>query len=100
MAKPKHPRRTKAQWVKLIEDKQHSPLSIEAYCQQHHLSVSNFYVWRTRLKQSPINTLPQHSRPTANDWRPIDLPPPAQAAPSWDIELDLPGGMMLRMRTV
>lgn len=81
MAKPKHPRHTKAQWAKLIKDK------------QHHLSVSNFYVWRAWLNTPETTTL------TDKDWLSIDLSPPVSAKPSWDIELDLPGGMMLRMRS-
>ncbi|MEI5639959.1 MULTISPECIES: IS66 family insertion sequence element accessory protein TnpA [unclassified Pseudoalteromonas] len=38
---PKH--RTAEQWQQLIEQHTQSGLSVRAFCQEHHLSVTTFY---------------------------------------------------------
>lgn len=43
------PRRSRAQWQTLIEQAEHSALSISAFCHAEDLSLSSFYQWRKRL---------------------------------------------------
>lgn len=42
------PRRSRAQWQTLIEQAEHSALSISDFCHAQDLSVSSFYQWRKR----------------------------------------------------
>lgn len=89
--------RNATQWANLIESQKQSDLNIKEYCQQNSLTTSNFYAWRKRLKVS--NNTPQLN--VATDWLPIDLnpaaPSPTSNANTWDIELHLPNGVILKM---
>lgn len=99
-------RRTKAQWETLIQGKSDSNLTIGQYCKHHRVTVSSFYAWRNKLKKQPaiINTpiAANHN----DDWLPIKLPlttpstsPSTASTSAWDIELDLPGGATLRIKS-
>ncbi len=89
--------RTTAQWQKFIEEQKQSGLNIKAFCQQHALPTSAFYGWRKRLKAA--NNTPKLNVTT--DWVPVDLTPAAPTSTSdantWDIELHLPNGVILKM---
>ncbi|MEI5638313.1 MULTISPECIES: IS66 family insertion sequence element accessory protein TnpA [unclassified Pseudoalteromonas] len=47
---PKH--RTAELWQQLIEQHKQSGLSVRAFCQEHHLSVTTFYDRRAKLKEN------------------------------------------------
>ena len=85
-------RRTRQQWQQLINEQPDSGLTIYDYCQQQHLNVSGFYLWRKKLAAESENV-------SAADW----LSLPAADLPShtgdWQIELLLPGGVTLRMNS-
>ena len=98
---------TPKQWQTLIQEFDKSSLTVKAFCQQHKLSVSSFYLWRNRFGQpssavisSQSNLLNDNHSPNWLKLSPEEPSPPASAAPStpWDIELTLPAGLMLRMR--
>lgn len=98
MAKPRSPRRTKAQWIKLIENKRHSALSINEYCKQNQITVSRFYAWNSKLNKQ-LHGEPSDASGSENDnWLPISLSSPSPTQLTWDIELTLPGGMTLSMK--
>mgnify|MGYP000613266978 CR=1 FL=1 len=97
MTKLKPARLTRTQWEKLIEDKAESPLTIEKYCKQKQVTVSSFYAWRTRLKKAQII---KSSNKVPDEWLPISLPASlTQEKSRWDIELALPSGITLRMKS-
>lgn len=98
MTKPK-PRRTKAQWAKLVQDKSDSNLTIEQYCKQHQVTVASFYAWRAKLKKQSANDNANIAALPNDDWLPIKLSSPTPSASVWDIELDLPRGVTLRMKS-
>ena len=85
-------RRTRQQWQQLINEQPDSGLTIHNYCQQQHLNVSGFYLWRKKLAAESENV-------SAADW----LSLPAADLPGhtgdWQIELLLPGGVTLRMNS-
>ena len=89
--------RSTSQWQALIEEQKQSSLTIKEFCRQQDITTSGFYGWRKRLKES--NNASQLNSST--DWLPIDLnpaePSPASNANTWDIELHLPNGVVLKM---
>jgi len=95
----KYTRRSEAQWRKLIENFEHSNLTLEAYCQHHKIASSGFYSWRKRF-ENEVNT--QTSAESL-----IDITPQLSASslsPSikpennaWQVELELGRGCTLRI---
>ena len=91
--------RSADQWRTIFSEFHQSELSITAFCQQQHIATSNFYTWRKKLG------VPLHSSlaSSTSNWHAIE---PVAAAPatlpgdtlSWDLELSLPGGTVLRLR--
>jgi putative transposase len=82
-------KRTRAQWQRFIEEQPSSGLTITEYCQQHQLTVSGFYNWRKKLseQESPVH-----------DWLSYSAPDSVAAKQAhWQMELELPGGLMLRV---
>lgn len=83
-------RHTTEQWQHFIDEQPQSGLTVKAYCAQRNITVSGFYLWRKKLAK-PSAT----SEPDAN-W--LSLTPAASAErDNWQIELSLPGGVVLRM---
>ena len=48
--RPRDPRKEQ-QWRRWILQWQHTGLSIRDFCARHHLSLSNFYVWRRQIQR-------------------------------------------------
>ena len=86
-------RRTREQWQVMVDKQAESELSVSEFCAQHALTVSNFYLWRKKLHDD--------SQPFAkqDNWLAFDMPASGNqnAGPTWEIELALPGGVVLRM---
>ncbi len=86
-------RRTREQWQRLVDKQAASELTVSEFCAQHALTVSNFYLWRKKLSDD--------SQPFAqqDNWLAFDMPVSAEKEPggAWEIELALPGGVVLRM---
>ena len=93
-------RRSHAQWREIFLQFQASSLSAAAFCKQQGIAYGSFLRWRQRV-DAPTSCPAQVS---ADDWLPIQLAAGAEddspAARGWDIELALPGGVQLRMRTL
>lgn len=89
-------KRTAAQWQQIFDEQQQSGLAVKHYCELHHLTLSNFYLWRKKLTNSK-------PKPTAQtdeqNWQEIALPEfPSPDTQVWLIELNLPNGVTLKMR--
>ena len=86
-------RRTRAQWQELVDKQAESELSVSEFCTHHDLTVSNFYLWRKKLSDDSQSLAPQ------DNWLAFDMPARANqnAGSTWEIELALPGGVVLRM---
>lgn len=89
------PRRTRSDWESLIAEQKASGLTIEQFCRQYELTQSNFYLWRKRLSQPIQKKATQTDQTTP--WLQVAVPD-TNPTPTWDIELDLPNGVTLRMR--
>jgi putative transposase len=86
-------RRTREQWQALIDEQAESELSVSEFCAQYDLTVSNFYLWRKKLSND------SQSLTKPDNWLAFDIPASAEKEPggAWEIELALPGGVVLRM---
>lgn len=93
-------RRNKAEWQRLIEEQAASDLTQKAFCERLDIAPATFGYWKRKLRaeapsrsEEPAEAL----RVSLDDW--IELAAPVSARPSgWHIELDLGGGLCLRLR--
>lgn len=99
MAKAKRIRRTQSEWRSLLREKENSDLTIGDFCKQNKIAVSSFSRWQTRLnKQKTSSASDVENHPTDN-WLPLSSPPSKPEDANWAIELALPGGVTLRMKS-
>lgn len=80
-------RRTPEQWQAIIERQANSGQSASRYCDTHQLSYAVFSKWRRKLALAEPAPL--------IDLSTLVMSPQVQR---WDVELDLGGGVTLRMR--
>ena len=74
---------TPDQWQAIIKQWQASELSAAAFCQQHDVVYHNFLYWRRKL-----------GKPVSHKLVPVVPDLPLSVAD--DIELALPGGLLIR----
>ena len=86
-------RRTREQWQRLVDKQAESELTVSEFCAQHALTVSNFYLWRKKLSDDREPFAQQ------DNWLAFDMPASGNQSidSAWEIELVLPGGVVLRM---
>ncbi len=85
------PRRSRADWERLMEQYEAGGLKQRVFCEQHGIGYSTFYYWRKQLR---------HSTPIKNHSEPLlELPMlPVDEHPDWRVELDLGRGVVLRLK--
>ena len=92
-------RRTKTEWQRLIDEQAAGDLSQKAFCEQVGVPLSTFGYWRRKLRleaSAGSEGASGRSSVSLEDW--IELPAPVRGALSgWLIELDLGGGLCLRL---
>ena len=91
-------RRTATEWRHLIARAEQSELTIAAFCRAEGITTASFYTWRKRLHAEvcPEVVSTGEEPPDFLDLGALGTSP-AQAE-GWDIELDLGGGAILRLR--
>lgn len=77
---------TAERWAALIAQQQASGMSIDAFCRRHHLAASTFFVWRRKLGEQETPTF-------------VELTREAEPAAGSAIELVLPGGVVVHVRS-
>ncbi len=84
--------RSREQWQRLIDEQHSSELTQRDFCQQNKIAVSSFCNWKRRLSQK------EAAKPSTEDSTWLSLPEQL-FSPSgiWKIELDLGGGICLRL---
>lgn len=91
-------RRTGADWQAVISRAERSALSTAAFCAAEGISTASFYLWRKRLRASdPPQGDVGEEAPEFLDLGQLSRPAKTDAA-SWDLELDLGDGVVLRLR--
>lgn len=85
-------RRSREQWQCLIDEQHNGELTQREFCQQNSIAVSSFCNWKRRLSQE------EATNPSTEDTRWLSLPEQLLPSPgNWRIELDLGGGLCLRL---
>ena len=90
--KSRRPRRSTAQWQMLIDQWQHSGLSMQAFCKVNNLAYQSFCNWKTKLA-SVAHTDQADTTPAFIDLS--KMTPPSQT--SWQITLKLADGIELQL---
>ena len=89
-------RRTEAEWRAILERFEKSGLSVSAFCRRAKLPRNSFTQWRRRLAGS------SGPSPAFVEWIPPSGAAEAEAeeapARGAELELSLPGGVVLRWR--
>ena len=92
-------RRSAAEWRNLIGQQQESGVSQKAFCKLNDICLSTFSLWKRKLTQPDV-TPPSQQSVAAPEW--VELPPNLDSAvpeqSKRDLELELPGGVILRIR--
>jgi hypothetical protein len=91
-------RRTQGQWKALLERQAASGQSIEAFCRSESITTASFYRWRKQLSeaQGGVEMSLSDSSPAPAF---VDLGALGDGGGgSWELELSLGGGMVLRLR--
>ena len=88
-------RRSRDQWRELLRRFEHSGQSGEDFCREHGLTLSRFAHWRRRLAEPASGRGAVTGSPLF-----VELGPPQTGASggSWDVELELGAGVILRLR--
>ncbi len=84
-------RRRAEQWKDILERYESSGLSIKAFCGAESISTASYYRWRHLLGKAGKRA------PAIEGTSFIELGP-LEGRPAWDIELELGGGLVLRLR--
>ena len=80
-------RRSAAEWRSIMARYEASGLSGEGFCEAEGIGKSAFWRWRRRLANGE-----------AGAGKAVFVELAGDPAPSWDAELDLGGGVVLRVR--
>ncbi|WP_422452199.1 MULTISPECIES: IS66 family insertion sequence element accessory protein TnpA [unclassified Endozoicomonas] len=87
------------QWQQIIDQQIASGLSQKAFCQTQNISLATFTNWKRKLRDNDNTDSFDIAQASAPEW--VEVPngltePPASL--NWQLELELPGGVILRMR--
>jgi hypothetical protein len=86
-------RRNAEQWSGLLDRFEQSGQTLEQFCAEHDLGLSTFGRWRKRLRRQVVP-----APKSATDALFVELSRDVSASQLWDVELQLGGGMCLRVR--
>ncbi len=99
MTRPRHNiRRSDKAWLAIFARYENSGQSQRDFCKAEGVALSTFLRWRRDLGPGvagPSAATKQDSAPASSPFVELITPTPAQ---SWTIELELPGGCVLRLR--
>jgi len=86
-------RLSKEQWQALISEQQNSTMNQSEFCRTKGLCLATFYNWRRKINNTGKSIVEPNPQ-----W--VELPAASQptSPQTWDIELELPGNITLRMR--
>ena len=93
-------RRTAAEWSEIFARFDRSGLSRDQFCEKENIRVVTFARWHTRLHApKPRTAAPKSkSKSPATSTPFVEMSPPRPTPVPWSVELELPGGYILRLR--
>ena len=87
------------QWQQIIDQQIASGLSQKVFCQTQNISLATFTNWKRKLRGDTDIDATDTIQASGQEW--IELPTElseSAVSSNWHIELELPGGVTLRMR--
>jgi len=93
--------RTKEEWSEIFDHYAESRLSRDEFCKREHIQAASFARWHRRLRSPRLRSkvAPTKSNSQSKKESFVELAPPSPEPATWSIELELPGGCILRMRS-
>ena len=79
-------RRSPEEWESILKDFEDSGMSLASFCAERGISPKTASSWRRRLRQDP------------GDGAFVPIRAPEPSTPGWEVELELGGGAVLRLR--
>jgi len=95
MKRRRRTRRTAAQWQELVERFERAGQSRGRFCAAHGLALSTFDLWRRKLRGAAAV---REEVPEAVFVELSGRPETERGASSWEVELELGAGVVLRVR--
>lgn len=93
-----HVRRTEQQWREIFARYESSSDTQSAFCKAEGIALASFMRWRDQLGLTVAKRRAAPSRSTSPAVSPFVELTPASSGKAWSIELELPGGCVLRVR--
>lgn len=97
MGKAIRVRQGDAYWRKAIARQESSGLSVLAFCRRERINAGTLYGWRSRLRTEPRKAPRELGAAEPSDGF-IDLGAFRESDASWEIRLELGGGVVLQLR--
>ena len=98
MSQPRtHVRRSASEWKAILARYEISHQSQRDFCRSEGVALASFLRWRRRLGAQAVTTPTAVSRSSGHEDF-VELTHRAAETP-WSIELELPGGCILRIRS-
>ena len=91
-----HVRRSASDWQSILARYERSDLSQRDFCRSEGVALASFLRWRQRLGMQSVRRAASTPDVPRDDFVELAMP---HAAPSWSIEIELPGGCILRLRS-
>lgn len=93
--------RTAEEWSEIFDNFDESRLSRDEFCKREHIQAVSFARWHRKLRgpqrRSRVSTPKTDAKITKESF--VELTPPSAAVSLWSLELELPGGCVLRLRS-
>ena len=87
--------RGQEEWRDIVARFEQSGQTRDQFCAEHNLGISTFSRWRQRLRQA--RPAPSHDNGEAL-FIELERPAPANLSQTWDVELELGAGVVVRLR--
>lgn len=85
---------TRQAWRDRLERFTHTDSTVAEFCAGEGVSVASFYQWRRKLESDSLT----HNR--APKFVPLELPEASHAVPTTIMQVDLPGGVRVRLEVI
>ena len=94
-------KRSRQEWVKLVEEQRRSGLSVAQFCRRESVVVGSFYNWRSRLADGN-ESVPADKQPESfiDMGRMLSGNSTSTEASPWVVTLKLGGGLELTLHRI
>ncbi len=93
--------RTAEEWSEIFDSFDESRLGRDEFCKREHIRAASFARWHRKLRspQRRSKVTPSKLKSQTEKESFVDITPPTTESTPWTVELELPGGCVLRLRS-